>query len=305
MQKKVGFLLLGSMLLGFVFLGPAGQGQADQTKPLVAPAQQYLNNTKNESSLPVLPVDPGKNDSYVSRGEFAVKLVSALELNLDGYRFFKAPEVKDFFDDVPLESPVAEAITILGYNGVLNTSERSFRPDDKISREQLAVMLANLLHQKSKAATGDVQIKPVINDLSLADKEAREDIKYAVGLNVMATNRNGNFKPKQAVTQQELTMILGNLESLIKTDHSEVSARVITNGEGGREVELSWGEKPSSGYEITIVEFTLDGDTVVVTYQTQEPAAGSYNSTVITEPKDSHPIPLNYPSNLKLELKKL
>ena len=305
MQKKFGIVLLGSMLAGVLFLGPMGLGQAvEMVKAPFNPAQQKESTVRNTNHLSASPMESSYNQSFVSRAEVATKLVDALDLNLDGYRFFEAPEVKDFFDDVPLNSPAAEAITILGYNGALNTVDRSFGPDEKMPREEMAVILANLMHQKAKISASQPGEIPSVKDLSQVDKEAVEAVQQVVGLKIMDVDQQGNFQPQQGMTQEELNKILANLKQRINTNNSDISARIITDAEGGRKVELSWGGKPSSGYEIKIIDLALEGETLNVTYQTREPSSGSYNSTAITEPKDSHSIPAQYPLNLKIQLQK-
>ncbi|WP_333871335.1 S-layer homology domain-containing protein [Desulforamulus putei] len=306
MQKSAGYVIISALLIGAAAFWPIGLGQADETNVTVPQAQKQsviVDNPINNTA----PSGAGTNKSspYVTRGEFAVKLVNSLGLNLDGYRFFKAPEVKDFFDDVPAGSPQANAIMILGYNGVIQTTDRSFRPSEMLLREEMAQILGNLLQQKARNRSEPAADQPQIKDLAAASTEAADDIKLVVGLNIMRLNREGSFQPKQGVTPQEMATILKEVKQRIGVSDSDVTAKIISGKEGGRVLEISWGEKPSSGYEIYIVDMKLDGHTLTVNYQTKEPTPGSYNSTVITEPKDTRPIPVNYPAQLNIQLNKL
>lgn len=299
MQKTLGSLIISSLLLGTISFWPVGLGQADENTKI---APNLPNQNAPSSAVALV---NNKANPYITRGEFAEKLVDQMDLNLDGYRFFKAPLVTDFFDDVSVDDSSANEIMILGYNGLIDTSDRKFRSTDILQREEMAQILANLLHHKGSTNMGSSNAFPAINDLGKANGDAVDDIKLLVSLGVMNLNKEGNFLPKQGVTPEELRASLKQLSSYIEVQDSDVMTKIITNKEGAREIELSWGEKPSSGYEINIVSLELEDNTMIVNYHTKEPDAGSYNSTVITEPKDSKPIPNNFPAQLTVKLNKI
>lgn len=52
-------------------------------------------------------------------------------------------------------------------------------------------------------------------------------------------------------------------------------------------LELRWGKKPSSGYNIEVVNTQYQGDTLYVNYVTTEPKPGAAYLTVITYPSDT------------------
>ncbi|CCO06981.1 S-layer homology domain-containing protein [Desulforamulus hydrothermalis] len=296
MHKSAGSYIISALIIGAAFFWPMGPGQADEIKfvpKIETPAGKSLCN---EANKPV---------SYVNRGEFAVKLVNYLGLNLDNFRFFKAPEVSDFYDDVPAGSPQANAVMILAYNGALPTTDRLFRPAEILSREEMAQVISSLLRQKAAEQIEPPAALPPIKDLAAAGSRAVDDIKLVVGLNIMSLNRDGSFLPKQGVTSEEVVAALKEVRQLVSAGDDDVTAKIISGAEGDRVLEISWGEKPSSGYEIYIVDIKLEGNVLTVNYQTKEPLPGSYNSTVITEPKDSKPIPVNYPAVLNIKLNKL
>ncbi|ABO50689.1 hypothetical protein Dred_2172 [Desulforamulus reducens MI-1] len=295
MRRQFGFLLIGATLIGAVSLWPIASGLADENINNTQQAQEQQVDDKKTNVSKTLP--------YITRAEAAELLVNSLELNLDGFRFYKAPEVSDFFDDVVAADPSANEIMILGYNGVLHTDDRSFCPSELITREEIAQICGGLLQRK---AQGQVQMEvgPQINDLNKANKVAVDDIKLLVGLKIMVLTEDGNFQPDRGVLAEELKNVIKRLEPFLKVKTNDITAEVVTGKEGCREVEISWGEKPSSGYELTISKIDLQGNTLMVYYQTKEPTPSSYNSTVITEPKDSKPIPSNYPTKLDIKLVK-
>lgn len=310
MQKMLSYMLLGAMLVGSVVCWPIELGQADEI--IKSPIQQMKqepvvisNLVSNNSGSIAGSAVRNLEANYVTRGETAERLVDALDLNLDAYRFFKAPEVVDFFDDVSIDASYAKAVMILGYNGAVGTSERSFRPLDNICRDEMAQILASLLRQKSREPLIAKEINPVsIKDLAQARPEVANDILIVIKSDIM-TLQEGKFQPGRFVTQREFEVIVKKISSLIKTNAEGVNARIIVNKEGNREIELTWGEKPSSGYEVRIENLVLEENTLLVLFSTQEPTPGSYNSTVITEPKDIKPLPANYPANLTIRLQKI
>lgn len=295
MRKSISYLLVSAVLIGAVSLGPVATGLADENTTNKQTNQEQVASDQE--------IKVKKEITYLSRGEAAEILVDALDLNLDGLRFFKAPEVKDFFDDVSADTNSANAIMILGYNGVLHTNNRSFRPSDIITREELAELCGSLLQHRAQGKLFPAKY-PQIKDLPMSNKDAVDDIKLMVGLNIMHLTKDGYFQPDLGVKAQDLQEIIKRLEIYLNVDKNEIAAEIISGKEGGREIEISWGEKPSSGYEISIVKMNLEGNKLVVHYQTKEPTPGSYNSTVIIEPKDNKPIPNNYPANINIELVK-
>lgn len=297
MQKTLGYFIIGSLLVGTAALWPIGLSQADETNQPATGQKVVVIENKGQIPAPKAVVQ-----DKINRGELAEKLVDALHLNLDGYRFFKAPQVTDFYEDVDVDHPAANAIMILGYHGFVDTSERHFEPEAMVTREELAELLGNILQQNGQLPKAS---NPTIQDLGKASGEAAEHIKLLVGLKILGLNSDGNFQPKQGITANELKAILKNLQPYLQQEKQDVTAKLITGPEGSREVEISWGEKPSSGYQIHIVDLELAGETLVVHYQTKEPNPGSYNSTVITEPKDSRPIPADYPAQLDIQLSEL
>ncbi|GAB6180474.1 hypothetical protein JCM14036_17930 [Desulfotomaculum defluvii] len=293
MRKSISCLMVGAILIGAVSLGPITTGLADENTNNKLINQEQLVNDRE--------ITVKKEVTYVSREEAAEVLVNSLDLDLDGLRFFKAPEVSDFFDDVSKDAASANAIMILGYNGALHTNDRNFRPSVMITRQELAEICGSLLQHMGPEQPQSTK-HPLIKDLNTVSKDTVDDVKLLVGLKVMSLTKDGYFQPNLGVKPEELQNIIKRLDVLLKVERDEISAEVVSGKEGGREVEISWGEKPSSGYEINIVEMNLEGNTLMIHYQTKEPTPSSYNSTVITEPKDRKPIPNNYPTINNIEL---
>lgn len=306
MPRLLSYMLLGTIVFGTVVLWPIELGRADEITKKFSPIPIVQQEVRPVASVvnTVPALENPKIAKFITKGEAAERIVSNLGLNLDGYRFFKAPEITDFFNDVNQDASYAKALIILGYNGILDTSERIFSPSQVISREEVAQLVFRLLNKRA----GDIIFhgpKAEIKDAINVSNNALNDVLVVVGLGLMSTNSEGKFQPEQGITLKELELIIQKTAKIINTQDSGVTAKIIINKDGAREVELSWGEKPSSGYEIIIEKMIISGNTLHVYYSTLEPTPDSYNSTVITEPKDTEQIPFNYPTNLQIELHRL
>ncbi|SHK12239.1 S-layer homology domain-containing protein [Desulforamulus aeronauticus] len=302
MKKRLSCIMAGALLLTAVALYPIGKSQADEKNKIAHPQQKNAINKTEVTPVTPAVADINKVNQYITRAELAEKMVNSLNLNLNSFRFLKPPAVAEFYDDVKVEESYADAVMILVYNQVINSSDRFFRPSENILREELAEMIGNLLQHQPGKNLVESSGEPVIKDLAKANSKATDNIKLVVGQKIMNLNQEGNFQPKQGITSAEAQAILKNLEQLVGVNDTGVTAQIITNKEGSRALEISWGEKPSSGYKIFIVDMQLKEHTLIVKYDTKEPTPGSYNSTVITEPKDSKPIPASYPAQLTLQL---
>ncbi len=60
--------------------------------------------------------------------------------------------------------------------------------------------------------------------------------------------------------------------------------------EGGK-IVLSWGEKPTGGYSITIDQLEMEGDTLKVTYSLQSPSPGDMVTQALTYPEAEAALP--------------
>ncbi|NLW44434.1 MAG: protease complex subunit PrcB family protein [Syntrophomonadaceae bacterium] len=59
----------------------------------------------------------------------------------------------------------------------------------------------------------------------------------------------------------------------------------------GDKIILSWGEKPTGGYSITIDRLEMEGDTLEVTYSLQSPSPGAVVTQALTYPEAAAAIP--------------
>lgn len=88
-----------------------------------------------------------------------------------------------------------------------------------------------------------------------------------------------DIKRKYDVSLDKVNAVNTNDDG-VKTSIARIDGEYI-------EVTLDWGEKPTGGYSIKILEAKQVGDTIEVKYETKSPAPGAMVIHVLTYPKDS------------------
>jgi prenyltransferase beta subunit len=130
---------------------------------------------------------------YITRAEFTKILVSVLELDIksDKGTTYKDVALGDWF--YPYVNAAHKAGLITGFNN-------EFKPNDKITREQMAAIIVRAL---SISAT-----KPgtAIKDINAASAWAKADVETIVATGLMLGDNN-QFKPKELVTREMAAVV--------------------------------------------------------------------------------------------------
>jgi len=138
----------------------------------------------------------------LSRAETAALLVRALGIvpSESGSSF------TDMKDKWYASSVVAahKAGLLTGYN------DGTFRPDDKVTREELAVMIGRAI-----AYAGGTGHKPTVRD-HMADTDriapwALESVEQALELGIIKGDNSGSFRPQAAATRAEMAAMLSRM----------------------------------------------------------------------------------------------
>ncbi|MBE6991396.1 MAG: S-layer homology domain-containing protein [Ruminococcaceae bacterium] len=117
------------------------------------------------------------------------------------------------FDDVSSDKWYNNAISTLQNAGILDGT--SFRPDDNITRAELAV-IATKFSQMSNTAAGSVTFTDIQGHW------AQAEIEYAAAIGWVKGYSDGTFKPDQQITRAEaMTLINRVLERAVKEDGME------------------------------------------------------------------------------------
>jgi len=140
--------------------------------------------------------EPGRS---VSRAELAALLVRLLDLE-------PAKPGQFTFKDVARSSWYYEAVETAVKNGIIKGyGDGTFRPDETVTREQLAVMLANIIG--TAAGTG----APEFEDAEEISPWAREGVAAASVTGLMRGVSEAAFAPKEPVSRAQAAAILARL----------------------------------------------------------------------------------------------
>lgn len=141
-------------------------------------------------------------DSPISRAELATLVGKAFDLYQKYY--------KNYFKDVSKYSWYAPYVEALKENGILDGYKGEFNPKGLITREQLAKIFANIAAKYENRISASKEVP----DLEKASSWAKEYIKDVVAYGIMDIDTQGNFRPKDYATRQEVFNALYNLIAL-------------------------------------------------------------------------------------------
>ena len=91
-------------------------------------------------------------------------------------------------------------------NGLTATT---FGPSDTITKEQLSVILTNLINQLNIKLTTSKSL--TINDLSKVGAWAKPSVELMVNSGVMSLDKNKNFDPKAEVSLEQAIVLIMKL----------------------------------------------------------------------------------------------
>lgn len=142
---------------------------------------------------------PGKT---ITRAEFTTMLVHALGLSVQETSAFK---------DVPNTAWYASTVAAAYQNHLIQgISAESFAPNKSISREEMAIILANAL-KLAKAAPETPEHAKAFKDAADISAWAADSVDYALANELIKGDESGLFKPKGMATRAEAAQMIVNL----------------------------------------------------------------------------------------------
>ncbi|GIP61125.1 fibronectin type III domain-containing protein [Paenibacillus woosongensis] len=137
-------------------------------------------------------------DRKVTRVEFASMLVRALELQ-------EASEDALTFEDVQRTAWYAPELSAAVLNGVAHGfSDKQFRPQDPITREQAAKMIANAAYEKGSMPAARIKFK----DADLIASWAKSEVAALTSEQIITGYPDETFKPKRDLTRAECAVLI-------------------------------------------------------------------------------------------------
>ncbi len=281
-------LLLITMLFGSSALAFDDLPEGTDTDKIVELQQQGIISGKSDTRFA-----PEEALTYAQGVHLIVK---TFNLNIDHIRFIKAPQASDYFKHIPDDAWYADAFIKAFHNGV--TLDANVDPQAAMPREVFAHHAFEGLQ-----ATGNyafIEIFKLIKDEADITPEYMNSIQKMLIIGAMKLDDQGHFLPKEPITRKQAALALHDLRNFVE-GHKEVkppkapellediTMDIEAVNEDVQKITLSWGEKPNSGYRITIDRITFNEATMEanIEYKLHMPSndPGISYLQVITYPK--------------------
>lgn len=139
--------------------------------------------------------------------------------------------ISEIYEDVPADAWYAGAVAAAYTHGALTRQSASFRPDEPITREELAVMLLR--------AMGYGTIAGLAQDLPMPFRDVRTNSGYlsmAYALGLISGTSATTFSPDQAATREQAAVILMRLYDKL---HAADPGRVGIIASAGDDADFS------------------------------------------------------------------
>ena len=139
-------------------------------------------------------------DDSIKRGEFAAIIARAYSLSSDTAE----PE----FADISTDDWCYSAVEAVVKAGIMKGSDGKFRPWDNITRQEIAVVLANIA--RGKSLQGKIEVPEFADSEKIADW-AKADVMYAAELGLLNGVDSSYFAPTSDATRAQVVVIIKRL----------------------------------------------------------------------------------------------
>ena len=150
-----------------------------------------------------------KPEKNITRAEFAVLMSNLLQ---DKYPEGFNEDNKVLYNDLrPLSWAYEKSNKLFGYMSGEETSlvfGKSFLPDQKITREEVATVVYYALSEKNGFSDASASIKP-FSDLNKA--RITEGIRFCANTGVILGYPNGSYRPNGNITRAEITALVSKV----------------------------------------------------------------------------------------------
>ncbi len=258
-RQLTGFILAGIILVSgstaFAQTGSEGVTKSIQRTDWEGHwSKDAIQNLLKKNAIPFAQdkVQPGME---IKRNEFAVMLYNALDFQI---KYLKAPDIKEYYEDIKPDAPYASAIIDLVTMGILE-GKGNFQPDGQLTREEMV----NYLMQAYKFKMGDDFALIKIGAASFADADQISPefggaVARAQAYGFVAGSGDNNFHPKKAATRAEAASVINKFvmyfeqqegvvtitpDAIIKDDSIEMKIKLTNKGKEPVVINHSSGQK--------------------------------------------------------------
>ena len=153
-------------------------------------------------------------DENMKRSEYVAALHKTLGIEVN---YFRAPDINEFFDDVKNDNWFSSVLYDLASLNIVD-DRGEFRPEDKITREEMVNYLINGYNYKLGSVIDELDDLTDFSDDKNIAKEYKKAVKKATKLGFIRGKGKNIFDPKGKATRAEalvvLEKLLDNLEKI-------------------------------------------------------------------------------------------
>ncbi len=142
-------------------------------------------------------------NNNITRAEFAAMLVRMLGIPVDAYA--------NVFSDVKAGDWYADVVQTIYNNGIMSGYAGYFRPNDKITREEMAVSVMKAYELKTKAEAEITVSEEYFKDTEAMAEWSRNSIFKAVSLELINGTGNQLFEPADYATRAQVSVLIKRL----------------------------------------------------------------------------------------------
>ncbi|WP_025025425.1 PepSY1/2 domain-containing protein [Caldalkalibacillus mannanilyticus] len=196
--------------------------QEESEKPTIkhAWAEDELNFMLEAKILTIKDKESFNPDAVVTKGQALEILMKSLTRFWEGHSYYRGEEPKATFDNIGVDHPLFEVVDRAVQMGILDSTEKTFDLEAKLTREELAAwyVKALRLHEVAKHS----QIYHVeFKDADKIDPKYKGHVAIASAFGIL-TGANEKFSPTQEVTIAQMavaTFRMANTVNTIKLDN--------------------------------------------------------------------------------------
>lgn len=204
-QKWMTFVTASVLTLSLS--GQAFAASGDFTDISKVPAHEKIESLKDRGFINGVTADQFKPNQTINTAQGVQMIVNSFQLSLAAFTFIKAPEAKDFYNNVKDKVWYSDAFIIANLNGV--DIPKDVKPAAKMTKEEFTTFVMQAMEKAGNMPM--INIKPVdIADDSKITPSYQGAIQRSLALDINKLDSKGNFDPKGEVTRAEAAVMIYN-----------------------------------------------------------------------------------------------
>lgn len=224
-KKAAGIILAGMILFSGTFTFAQSADNTDNTLKIQFSditnhwAKDAVQNLLKRNAVP-FGDDMFLPSKAITKGEFALMLHKAMGIQID---YFRAPDIKDYFDDIKGDAPYAAAVIDLVTANILEGGG-SFKPDATVTREEMVHIIMQAYKYKLGETYALIKIgAATFKDTSDININYSGEVAIAQHYKLIAGTGDNMFHPQKATTRAEAAAVINKLAIIVDKQNSRVT----------------------------------------------------------------------------------